>query len=53
MQPEDLELLVTLEMPFGKHKGKALKDLPWDYVWWLKTKADNVSPDLRAALNAL
>lgn len=41
------------KMTFGKHKGKALKDLPSDYVWWLKTKADNVSPDLRAALNAL
>ena len=24
MQPEDLELLVTREMPFGKHKGRII-----------------------------
>lgn len=21
-------------MPFGKHKGKEIKDLPWQYVKW-------------------
>ena len=41
------------KMPWGKHKGKALKDIPPDYVTWMLTKAENVSPDLRAALNAL
>jgi len=24
-------------MPFGKHKGKMIKDLPSDYVSWLST----------------
>lgn len=34
MQPEDLELLVTLEMPFGKHKGTLIADLPGNYLNW-------------------
>ncbi len=34
MQPEDLEKLVTLEMPFGKHKGRLLADLPGNYLNW-------------------
>ena len=34
MQPEDLEKLVTLEMPFGKHKGCRLADLPGNYLNW-------------------
>jgi len=27
MRPEDLELLVTRVMPFGKHKGRLIADL--------------------------
>lgn len=34
MKPEDLELLVTREMPFGKHKGTLLADLPGNYLNW-------------------
>lgn len=34
MQPEDLELLVTREMPFGKHKGQIIADLPGNYLNW-------------------
>lgn len=34
MQPEDLELLVTREMPFGKHKGTVIADLPGNYLNW-------------------
>lgn len=34
MQPEDLERLVTLEMPFGKHKGRLIADLPGNYLNW-------------------
>ncbi len=34
MQPEDLELLVSLEMPFGKHKGWIIADLPGNYLNW-------------------
>jgi uncharacterized protein (DUF3820 family) len=34
MNPEDLLKLVTMEMPFGKHKGKLLADLPGNYLGW-------------------
>jgi uncharacterized protein (DUF3820 family) len=34
MKPEDLERLVTLEMPFGKHKGCVIADLPGNYLQW-------------------
>ena len=34
MKPEDLELLVTRTMPFGKHKGKVIADLPGNYLHW-------------------
>jgi len=34
MKPEDLELLVTREMPFGKHAGKLIADLPGNYLNW-------------------
>ena len=34
MQPDDLELLVTREMPFGKHKGTLIADLPGNYLNW-------------------
>lgn len=40
-------------MSFGKYRGKALSELPKDYVKWLLEKADNVDKDLRAALLAL
>ena len=34
MNPEDLLLLVTREMPFGKHKGTLIADLPGNYLNW-------------------
>ena len=34
MRPEDLELLVTREMPFGKHRGCLIADLPGSYLNW-------------------
>lgn len=34
MQPEDLQRLVTLEMPFGKYKGRLMADLPGHYLNW-------------------
>ena len=30
----ELELLVTRVMPFGKHKGKLIADLPGNYLNW-------------------
>ena len=34
MKPEDLNLLVTRQMPFGKYKGRLLADLPGNYLAW-------------------
>lgn len=34
MNPEDLQRLVTLEMPFGKYKGTLIADLPGNYLNW-------------------
>ncbi|KAF1043889.1 DUF3820 family protein [Xylophilus sp.] len=34
MSPEDLQKLVTLEMPFGKHQGTPIADLPGNYLAW-------------------
>ena len=40
-------------MPFGKHKGVPLADLPGNYIHWLLNKAENLDADLRTALLAL
>ncbi len=34
MNPEHLKLLLTYEMPFGKHKGVVIADLPGNYLNW-------------------
>lgn len=34
MNPDDLQRLVTLAMPFGKYKGRLIADLPGDYLRW-------------------
>jgi uncharacterized protein (DUF3820 family) len=34
MNPEDLQRLTTLAMPFGKHKGTVIADLPGNYLAW-------------------
>ncbi len=35
-----------MKMPFGKHKGKALADIPVDYIEWFLTNIDNLREDL-------
>lgn len=35
MDPEDLQLLVTRSMPYGKYKGRPIADLPGHYLNWL------------------
>lgn len=40
-------------MPWGKHKGMKLADLPSSYVHWLLNKCENLDADLRTALLAL
>jgi uncharacterized protein (DUF3820 family) len=34
MDRTSLELLLTREMPYGKHKGRILADLPGNYLNW-------------------
>jgi uncharacterized protein (DUF3820 family) len=34
MNPEDLQRLVTLVMPYGKYKGRLIADLPGNYLNW-------------------
>jgi len=34
MNPNDLELLLTREMPYGKYKGRLIADLPGHYLAW-------------------
>ena len=34
MKPEDLERLFSVQMPYGKHKGRAIADLPGNYLNW-------------------
>lgn len=34
MKADDLELLVTRVMPYGKYKGRLMADLPGHYLNW-------------------
>lgn len=34
MSPDDLQLLVTRTMPYGKYKGRLIADLPGNYLNW-------------------
>lgn len=38
MKPEDLLLLVTRTMPYGKYKDRLLADLPGPYLNWFARK---------------
>ena len=51
MRPEDLELLVTWQMPFGKYQGRVLADLPGNYLNWFARKG--FPPDELGRLLAL
>lgn len=34
MNPSELERLLTVEMPYGKYKGRVIADLPGHYLNW-------------------
>ena len=34
MNPNDLQNLVSVQMPYGKYKGRILADLPGQYLNW-------------------
>ena len=38
------------KMPFGKHKGKPIKDVPIGYVKWMIGNIHNLQPSLYSAL---
>lgn len=38
MKPEDLLLLVTRTMPYGKYKDRLIADLPGPYLAWFARK---------------
>ena len=38
MNPDDLQRLVTLQMPYGKYKGRLIADLPGNYLAWFARK---------------
>ena len=38
MHPEDLQLLVTTRMPYGKYQGRLIADLPGAYLAWFARK---------------
>jgi uncharacterized protein (DUF3820 family) len=38
MEPEDLQKLVTVRMPYGKYQGRLLADLPGAYLAWFARK---------------
>ena len=37
-ETEDLLEVATMEMPFGKYRGRALIDLPEPYLLWFQEK---------------
>ena len=34
MKPENLERLLSVQMPYGKYKGRVIADLPGNYLNW-------------------
>ena len=34
MQAQDIQLLLTRSMPYGKYKGRLIADLPAHYLGW-------------------
>jgi len=34
MRAEDIERLLSVQMPYGKYKGRAIADLPGPYLNW-------------------
>ena len=38
MQPDDLQKLLSTAMPYGKHKGQIIANLPGNYLNWFARK---------------
>lgn len=39
-----------MEMPFGKHRGKQLSEIPDSYLMWILDNVESLSPTLRYAI---
>lgn len=37
-------------MPFGKHKGEFVEDLPTDYMYWVLENVERIDPTLQEEL---
>jgi Putative quorum-sensing-regulated virulence factor len=40
----------NFEMPFGRHRGVALRDVPVSYLLWVLSSCDRVWPQTRMAI---
>ncbi len=38
LEPQDLQKLVTITMPYGKYQGRLIADLPGAYLAWFARK---------------
>jgi exodeoxyribonuclease X len=47
------ECRTPTHMPFGKHKGELLSEMPKDYVGWALRTCEDMDPYLRKALEKL
>lgn len=41
-----------MQMPWGKHKGEELEDIPAGYLGWVLEEGTNVAPALKEAITA-
>ena len=41
-----------LRMPFGKHRGEPIEDLPSDYIDWALANLDSLRPAIREEMEA-
>src|SRR5689334_22759860 len=39
-----------MRMPFGKHQGERLEDIPESYLWWILDNVADLNPLLRRAI---
>lgn len=42
-----------MKMPFGKHKGTDLEDVPEDYLMWVLDRCDAAGPTLKQAIRQI